>query len=243
MNVLIPGGTGLVGVNIAVHAIKAGIKVTVVDSLCRFGALQNLEDLRSQVEFELHQIDVRDALAVESTVRRVEPAAIFHLAGQVAMTSSLSDPRCDFEVNALDTLNVLEAVRKEGLQSAVFYASTNRVYGDLLQYTYVKNDTRYACVEFPRGFDESVSLDFHSPYGCSKGSADQYVLDYCRMFEIPTVVFRHSSMYGGRQFATVDQGWEGGSAKKLRRHGPEKGVSLASPETANRLDICCMWMM
>jgi CDP-paratose 2-epimerase len=115
----------------------------------------------------------------------------------------------DFEVNALGTLNVLEAVRAIVPSSAVIYSSTNKVYGDLEQYQYLETDTRYVCVEHPAGFNEETPLGFHSPYGCSKGAADQYLLDYNRIFGMKTVVFRHSSMYGGRQFATEDQGWIG----------------------------------
>jgi CDP-paratose 2-epimerase len=120
----------------------------------------------------------------------------------------------DFEVNALGTLNMLEAVRKYAPKAVVVYSSTNKVYGDLEQYTYRETATRYECVEHPHGFDETIHLDFHSPYGCSKGAADQYMLDYARIYGLNTVVFRHSSMYGGRQFATYDQGWVGWFCQK-----------------------------
>ena len=142
-------------------------------------------------------------------IARIKPDAVFHLAGQVAMTTSIADPRMDFEVNALGTLNLLEAVRTQTPEAVVIYSSTNKVYGDLEQYQYRETDTRYVCVGRPDGFDEQTPLDFHSPYGCSKGSADQYLRDYHRIFGLKTVVFRHSSMYGGRQFATADQGWIG----------------------------------
>ena len=120
----------------------------------------------------------------------------------------------DFEVNVVGTHNLLEAVRHNAPGSVVVYSSTNKVYGDLGQYTYVETDTRYQCVEHPDGFSEETQLDFHSPYGCSKGAADQYVLDYARIFGLKTVVLRHSSMYGGRQFATYDQGWVGWFCQK-----------------------------
>ena len=130
------------------------------------------------------------------------------------MTTSIADPRMDFEVNAMGTHNLLEAVRLYAPGAAVIYSSTNKVYGDLEQFTYKETETRYECVEAPEGFDENVQLDFHSPYGCSKGAADQYMLDYARIFGLKTVVFRHSSMYGGRQFATYDQGWVGWFCQK-----------------------------
>jgi CDP-paratose 2-epimerase len=125
------------------------------------------------------------------------------------MTTSIANPRMDFEVNALGTLNVLEALRMHARNAAIFYSSTNKVYGDLEQFRYDELPTRFHCVDRPMGFDESTQLDFHSPYGCSKGAADQYLLDYHRIHGMRTVVFRHSSMYGGRQFATADQGWIG----------------------------------
>lgn len=125
------------------------------------------------------------------------------------MTTSIANTRMDFEVNALGSFNVLEAVRDHSPNACVLYSSTNKVYGDLEQFNYEETPTRYSCTSKPNGFDETVPLDFHSPYGCSKGSADQYMLDFHRIFGLRTVVFRHSSMYGGRQFATADQGWLG----------------------------------
>jgi len=136
-----------------------------------------------------------------------KPDAIFHLAGQVAMTTSIANPRLDFEVNVLGTHNLLEAVRLYAKDCSVIYSSTNKVYGDLEQYSYDETPTRYVCLDHPEGFDETTPLNFRSPYGCSKGAADQYMLDYARIFGLKTVVFRHSSMYGGRQFASYDQGW------------------------------------
>lgn len=140
--------------------------------------------------------------------------AVFHLAGQVAMTSSIENPYKDFEINTIGTLNVLDSIRSYSLNTAILYSSTNKVYGDLEQYHYIENETRYECLEYSNGFTETIPLDFHSPYGCSKGSADQYLLDYYRMFDVKSVVFRHSSMYGSRQFATYDQGWVGWFCQK-----------------------------
>lgn len=125
------------------------------------------------------------------------------------MTTSLANPRLDFETNVVGTFNVLEAAREHAPGCAVIYSSTNKVYGDLENLAYEETNTRYRLVDFPRGLAEDTPLDFHSPYGCSKGAADQYMLDYARMFGLRTAVFRHSSMYGSRQFATYDQGWIG----------------------------------
>lgn len=209
MKLLVTGGCGFLGCNLAAHAIAQGMEVCVFDSLYRHGAADNLAWLREQGRFEFMHGDIRNANDVERTIRRIRPDQVFHLAGQVAMTTSIENPRMDFEVNVLGTLNVLEAVRQHVPQAGVIYSSTNKVYGDLEQYQYREDATRFVCVDHPRGFDERVPLEFHSPYGCSKGAADQYLLDYHRIHGLNTTVFRHSSMYGGRQFATADQGWIG----------------------------------
>lgn len=209
MKLLITGGCGFLGSNLAAHAIDQGIDLCIFDNLSRTGSQSNLEWLTKMGRFEFTHGDIRNANDVERVVKRISPNAIFHLAGQVAMTTSIADPRLDFEVNTLGTLNILEAVRNHANQATVIYSSTNKVYGDLEQYRYEEKEKRYICVDHADGFDESIPLDFHSPYGCSKGAADQYLLDYNRIFGLKTIVFRHSSMYGGRQFSTADQGWIG----------------------------------
>lgn len=214
MRLLITGGCGFLGSNLAVDALARGDTVLVFDSLYRTGSLANLDWLRSQGEFVFVHGDIRNANDISRCVASFKPDAIFHLAGQVAMTTSIDNPSMDFEVNVVGTYNLLEAVRQHVPEATVVYSSTNKVYGDLEQYTYEETDTRYICAEHPRGFDENTPLDFRSPYGCSKGAADQYMLDYARVFGLSTVVFRHSSMYGGRQFATYDQGWVGWFCQK-----------------------------
>jgi len=209
MKLLITGGCGFVGSNLAAYAMERGEELTIFDSLYRKGAIENLEWLQSQGDFQFIHGDIRSANDVDTSVRTVSPDAIFHLAGQVAMTTSIANPRMDFEVNTLGSHNLLEAVRLYAPGAALIYSSTNKVYGDLEQYTYRETETRYECTDRPNGFDETTPLDFHSPYGCSKGAADQYMLDYARIFGLKTIVFRHSSMYGGRQFATYEQGWIG----------------------------------
>lgn len=209
MKYLITGGCGFVGSNLAAEVLKIGEELFVFDNLFRFGSSQNLDWLKKQGEFKYYPFDIRNNNDVETVIKEVKPDVIFHLAGQVAMTTSIQNPRLDFETNTLGTHNLLEAVRKYSPESMILYSSTNKVYGDLEYLTYEETATRYVCKEFPNGFDESTQLDFHSPYGCSKGAADQYLLDYYRMFGIRTVVFRHSSMYGGNQHATYDQGWVG----------------------------------
>lgn len=214
MKLLITGGCGFLGSNLASEALKRGDELVVFDNLCRDGSNKNLIWLQAQGKFTFEFGDIRNQNDITRVIRSVKPDAIFHLAGQVAMTTSIANPRMDFEVNVMGTYNLLEAVRQHTPSATVLYSSTNKVYGDLEQFTYAETDTRFKCIEHPNGFNEQTQLSFHSPYGCSKGAADQYMLDYARIFDLKTVVFRHSSMYGGRQFATYDQGWVGWFCQK-----------------------------
>ena len=209
MKILIFGGCGFLGSNLASEAIRVGHEVAVFDNLARRGARSNLEWLQEQGDFRFYEEDVSSWPSVERAVRETRPDVVFHAAGQVAMTTSIANPRLDFETNALGTFNVLEAVRLYRPESIVTFSSTNKVYGDLESYRYSETPRRYVCDDFPKGFPESVPLDFRTPYGCSKGSADQYIRDYSLTFGLRTIVFRHSSIFGGRQFATEDQGWIG----------------------------------
>ncbi|KAA0257629.1 NAD-dependent epimerase/dehydratase family protein [Deferribacter autotrophicus] len=209
MKYLITGGCGFLGSNLASEVLKKGDELVIFDNLYRLGSYQNLKWLKNQGEFRLIHGDIRNREDIERLIKEEKPDVIFHLAGQVAMTTSIQNPRLDFEVNTLGTFNLLDSVRKFSPDSIVIYSSTNKVYGDLEWVRYEETETRYIAPEFPSGFHENIPLEFHSPYGCSKGSADQYMLDFYRIYGIKTVVFRHSSMYGGRQFSTYDQGWIG----------------------------------
>jgi len=214
MKYLITGGCGFLGSNIACELLKQGHELIIFDSLYRYGSYQNLEWLKTTGEFDFVHGDIRNINDVENCIKINKPDVIYHLAGQVAMTTSISDPRMDFEVNVGGSFNLLNAVRLFSPESIIIYSSSNKVYGDLEQFSYRETPTRYECIEKPNGFDENVGLDFHSPYGTSKGSADQYMLDFARIYGLKTVVFRHSSMFGGRQFSTVDQGWVGWFCQK-----------------------------
>ena len=214
MKLLVVGGCGFLGSNLASHGIKEGWDVTVFDNLSRLGAASNLEWLKTLGDFKFVHGDTRNRNDVDNVIKNGQFDAVFHLAGQVAMTTSIADPYKDFQTNTMGTFHVLDAIRRFSPQTVMTFSSTNKVYGDLEQYTYRETDTRFVCDEWPNGFDESVPLDFRSPYGCSKGAADQYMLDFARIFGIKTIVFRHSSMYGGRQFATYDQGWIGWFCEK-----------------------------
>ena len=207
MNHLITGGAGFIGCNLAHALLSRGEPVTVLDNLSRPLTSLNLEWLRRQHNGPLRfiQADIRKADAMREAVAGHD--VVYHLAGQAAVTTSVQDPRSDFEINVLGTLNVLEAARLTKRPPIVFFASTNKVYGSMETIAIEERETRYCYGNLPRGMSETQRLDFHSPYGCSKGAADQYVSDYARTYGLRTVVFRQSCIYGPRQFGVEDQGW------------------------------------
>jgi CDP-paratose 2-epimerase len=205
---LITGGAGFIGSNYVKRLLERGERVTVYDNLSRAGAKINLDWLCSsfgETSFELVKGDIKDDVRLAAAAQDVD--VLVHLAGQVAVTTSVMDPRQDFEDNALGTFNVLEAARQAKRNPAVLYSSTNKVYGGMEDARIVEDDTRYQYADLPFGVAEAQPLDFHSPYGCSKGAGDQYVRDYQRIYGIPTVVLRQSCIYGPRQFGIEDQGW------------------------------------
>jgi CDP-paratose 2-epimerase len=205
---LVTGGAGFIGSNYVARLLKRGEQVVVFDNLSRDGAKLNLGWLHQDFgkdAFDLIQGDVRDAAAIRDAARDAD--TIVHLAAQVAVTTSVVNPREDFEINAQGTFNVLEAARASDRNPVVIYASTNKVYGGMEDVRVSEGDTQYFYEDYKCGVSESMPLDFHSPYGCSKGSGDQYVRDYHRIYGLPTVVFRQSCIYGPRQFGIEDQGW------------------------------------
>jgi CDP-paratose 2-epimerase len=205
---LITGGAGFIGSNYAARLIARGERVTIYDNLSRIGAPHNLKWLRSvygKDSFELIEGDVRDAQLITECAYTAD--VIVHLAGQVAVTTSVLNPREDFDSNVVGTFNVLEAARLSGRQPILIYASTNKVYGGMEEIHVVEGEKSYRYAELTHGVPETFPLDFHSPYGCSKGAGDQYVRDYARIYALPTVVFRQSCIYGPRQFGMEDQGW------------------------------------
>ena len=213
MNVLVTGGCGFLGSNIAASYLDDGATVVVIDALFRKGSEQNLKWLKGHVNsknFHFYQLDLAERSEVEEVFKRHSPFNyVCHLGGQVAMTTSLIDPERDFKTNTIGTFSVLELTRRYSPDALLAYSSTNKVYGDLERLKYAEDDTRYSLPDYPDGLGEDLALDFASPYGCSKGAADQYVHDWFRNYGLKTVVFRHSSIYGGRQFSTKDQGWIG----------------------------------
>jgi len=214
MKVLVTGGAGFVGSNLSKRVIENNDELIVFDNLSRAGSELNLRWLRKYGDFSFVHGDIRNRNDVEETIRKFKPDVIFHTAAQVAVTTSIENPINDFEINALGSLNLLESIRRFSKESIIIYTSTNKVYGDLNQFNYIETEKRYVCKEYPDGFPESIPLNLKTPYGISKGTADQYMLDYYRSYELNTVVFRHSSMYGVRQFPTIDQGWIGWFCQK-----------------------------
>ena len=209
-HILVTGGAGFVGSNLSARLLlEPGSQVTVFDNLSRRGVKHNLDWLRSlPQQGRLHFVDgdVRDSMRVADAAHSADE--IYHLAAQVAVTTSVDDPRSDFEVNAAGTVNVLEAARRSGKQPLVFFTSTNKVYGGLDSVGVEEHGRTYRATDpLFHGATEATPLDFHSPYGCSKGAADQYVRDYARIYDLPTIVFRMSCIAGPRQFGNEDQGW------------------------------------
>ena len=207
MRILMTGGAGFIGCNLAAYFMRAGHEVTIFDNFSRRGSEANLAWLQQECAPGPRVVrgDVRDASAIAAAV--LDQEAVFHLAGQVAVTTSVNDPRHDFESNALGTFNTLEAARASGRNPIFIYTSTNKVYGGMEEAKVIDTGPRYAFADLPNGVPETWPLDFHSPYGCSKGAGDQYVRDYQRIYGLPTVVFRQSAIYGPRQFGIEDQGW------------------------------------
>lgn len=221
--VLITGGAGFIGTNLAASFLEEGRPVTLLDNLSRAGVRDNLTYLEGKFgpKVTFHEADVRDRSAVRAAV--AEADVIFHFAAQVAVTTSLTDPLGDFGVNAAGTLNVLDAARLSPRRPTLLFTSTNKVYGALENVELVRHGSRYEPLDpelASNGVNELRPLDFHSPYGCSKGSADQYVVDYGRCYGFRTVVFRMSCICGPHQQGTEDQGWVAYFVKKILNEEP-----------------------
>ena len=207
-NYFITGGAGFIGSNYVHRLIQRGDRVTVYDNLSRAGAPRNvawLEETFGKNAFELIQGDVRDADLIREAAKEAD--VIVHLAGQVAVTTSVINPRDDFEANALGTFNALEAARLSDKDPIFIYASTNKVYGGMEDVEIIEEPTRWRYKDLVQGCPETQPLDFHAPYGNSKGTGDQYTRDYARIYGLRSVVFRQSCIAGPRQFGIEDQGW------------------------------------
>ncbi len=207
-HILVTGGAGFIGSNLVHRLIQQGHEVVIYDNLSRPGCLRNVDWLATTHGFSAFRLIAADVRNFDTLCRAMEGAQrVYHLAGQVAVTTSVHNPRKDFEENALGTFNVLEAARQVGDDPIVIYASTNKVYGGMEHVPIVEEATRYRYADLPHGVPETFPLDFYSPYGCSKGAGDQYTRDYARIYGLKTVVMRQSCIYGYRQFGLEDQGW------------------------------------
>lgn len=208
MKILITGGAGFIGTNVALFHLKRKDKVIIIDNLSRRGTEINLNLLKKYPNLVFYKVDIRDKSKLEKIFKSLEKLdIIYHLAAQVAVTLSVENPSEDFEINATSTLTLLELTRKYHPQTFFIFSSTNKVYGGMENIRIKQKDNKYYAVDYPNGIDENFNLDFHSPYGCSKGAADQYVRDYARIYDLNTVVFRQSCIYGPYQFGIEDQGW------------------------------------
>ena len=210
--ILITGIAGFIGCNTADYYLKKNKQVVGIDNLSRGETKKNLKWLKEKhpIKWKFYLADIRDRRKMFSILRKEMPDAVIHLAAQVAVTASVKDPIADKEINIDGTLNLLEAVRATGKKISFIYSSTNKVYGGLEEHSLREKKERYVFRDKKLdsfGISEFQLLDFHSPYGCSKGAAGQYVRDYFRIYGIPTVVFRQSCIYGRRQFGNEDQGW------------------------------------
>jgi CDP-paratose 2-epimerase len=207
-NYFITGGAGFIGSNYVQRLLRRGEKVTIYDNLSRAGSVRNLawlEESFGKTAFKVIVGDVRNTSLLSDSIRDAD--VILHLAAQVAVTTSVIEPRDDFEINALGTFNLVEAARRSDRKPVVLYASTNKVYGGMDDVHVIERATRWEYEALPLGCTEFQALDFHSPYGCSKGTGDQYVRDYARIYGLRSVVFRQSCIYGPHQFGVEDQGW------------------------------------
>ncbi|MBN2148904.1 MAG: GDP-mannose 4,6-dehydratase [Anaerolineales bacterium] len=209
MKYLITGGAGFIGCNAANYLLERGNQVVILDNLSRAGSEKNLAWLQEKYgELPHARVDIRDFEGLKKTFTENQDLdVVLHLAAQVAVTTSVANPREDFEINALGTFNVLETIRTLDLNPIVIYSSTNKVYGEMQELKTIRDGGRYIYSDLPKGISEAMPLDFHSPYGCSKGTADQYVRDYHRIYGLRSVVLRQSCIYGTRQFGVEDQGW------------------------------------
>jgi CDP-paratose 2-epimerase len=206
MRVLITGGLGFIGVNTALDFFKNGHDISIIDNLSRKGNIENYTHLQENIKFTLYNRDIRNYFDMENIFKSNKFDVVIHLAAQVAVTSSVKNPREDFEINCLGTFNILECLRLHCPDVIMLYSSTNKVYGNFKSKIEEK-EFRYVYGGDVSGINEEQNLDFHSPYGCSKGSADQYARDYNRIYGLKTVVLRQSCIYGPNQFGIEDQGW------------------------------------
>ncbi len=204
--ILITGGAGFIGSNAAEFFYNKKWKVIIIDNLSRKGSNINLKRIKNKIS-KFYPTDIKNFKKLNLVILKNRPNVVLHTAGQVAVTKSIEDPKSDFNDNLLGTLNVLESIRQSNIKTKLIYTSTNKVYGKLENIKLKNSKKRYDFLKEKKGINEKFNIDFHSPYGCSKGSADQYVNDYSRIYGLDTYVLRQSCIYGINQFGVEDQGW------------------------------------
>lgn len=205
--ILVTGGAGFIGFHVVKTFYEKGFNIVIIDNLSRKGTEVNLATIKERFNVKFYKADIRDYQTIVEIVKKEKPFdAFIHLAAQVAVTTSVLNPKEDFEINAVGTFNLLEALRNYIPEALFLYSSTNKVYGSLEDIKVIEKEKRYEFEDI-KGVNEKRQLDFHSPYGCSKGAADQYVIDYGRIYDLHTVSFRQSCIYGQNQFGIEDQGW------------------------------------
>jgi CDP-paratose 2-epimerase len=207
MKIVIFGGAGFIGSNIARFYSNEGNQIIIIDNLSRKCSDLNLKDLLTYQNIKFYNYDIVKNFKEICEIVNTDIDVVYHCAAQVAVTTSIFDPRLDLETNILGSFNVLESCRLAKKKPIIFFSSTNKVYGNLDNIPLIIKNSKYTSTEYPEGINEDFSLNFYSPYGCSKGAADQYFLDYSRIYGLKTVVFRKSCIYGNNQFGVEDQGW------------------------------------
>tara|TARA_B100000686_G_C16700061_1_gene922843 strand:+ start:118 stop:1143 length:1026 start_codon:yes stop_codon:yes gene_type:complete len=205
--VFITGGAGFIGYNCSIFFLKKGFKVKIFDNLSRKTSLINFKKLKNEKKIICENGSLTNFSKLKKSILGFKPNLIINCAGQVAVTTSIKNPKLDFESNVIGTFNLLEIIRESHLKTKFIHLSTNKVYGDLTKANIKLKGNRYEFVDHKKGIDENFQLDFQSPYGCSKGASDQYVIDYKRIFNLDTYVVRQSCIYGPHQYGLEDQGW------------------------------------
>jgi len=204
--ILITGGAGFMGSNAALFFQKKGWKIFILDDFSRKGSKNNLDNLKKKITIQWYKVEISNYKKLSNIISKIKPNLILHCAGQVAVTKSVTNPRRDFNSNTLGTFNVLESIRNFSKNSKLIFTSTNKVYGNI-EKKISSNEKRYFFKSSEKNINENYPLDFYSPYGCSKGAADQYVRDYSRIYKLDTTVLRLSCIYGGMQYGIEDHGW------------------------------------
>ena len=205
--ILITGGAGFIGSNTALHFSKNGWKIHLIDNLSRKGSENNLLNLKKNINLTFYKTDISNFNKISKIIKNIKPSLLIHCAGQVAVTKSVINPRNDFNTNALGSFNILESLRFFSKKTKFINISTNKVYGNVSNKKIFKNKKRYCFLGKTKCIDENYPMDFYSPYGCSKGIADQYARDYSRIYNLDTIVLRLSCIYGNMQFGIEDHGW------------------------------------